>query len=82
MSLKIELEKIKKQFLESAPQDIVDVFGKFAEKLAQQGIEEKALKVGDKMPSFVLKNAVGERISSDDLLAEGPLVINFYRGGW
>lgn len=82
MNLKIELEKIKKQFLENASQDIIDTFGEFAEKLAMQGIEAKALKVGDKLPSFILKNAVGEPISSDDLLADGPLVINFYRGGW
>jgi peroxiredoxin len=34
------------------------------------------------MPAFELKNAVGEMIKSDDLLANGPVIISFYRGAW
>jgi peroxiredoxin len=42
----------------------------------------KAIKVGDKIPEFTLKNAVGEDQNSTALLAYGPLVITFYRGEW
>ena len=41
-----------------------------------------ALRVGDRMPDFVLPNAEGELVFSDDLLARGPLVVCFFRGGW
>ena len=34
------------------------------------------------MPDFVLPNAEGELVFSDELLARGPLVICFFRGDW
>ena len=52
------------------------------EKLTQSGITNNALKVGDKAPFFSLPKANNESISSAELLQKGPLVINFYRGGW
>lgn len=82
MNLNEQFRKINEQFLASAPQDVLDVFKKASEKLAQEKIEENALKVGDKMPAFALENVVGKTIDSNDLLAKGPLVIKFYRGGW
>lgn len=41
-----------------------------------------ALKVGEVMPPFVLPNSDGALISFGQLIARGPLVINFVRGGW
>jgi peroxiredoxin len=52
------------------------------ERLKQSGIVEKSLKAGDKAPSFLLPNVNGEMISLEELLAGGPVVLNFYRGGW
>jgi peroxiredoxin len=40
------------------------------------------LAVGEQIPSFVLPDASGDLVSSDELLAHGPLVISFYRGDW
>jgi peroxiredoxin len=40
------------------------------------------MKVGDALASFTLRNAMGEPVSSDDLVATGPTVLVFYRGGW
>lgn len=40
------------------------------------------LAAGDKMPDFVIPNAAGELVFSDDLLARGPLVVCFFRGLW
>jgi peroxiredoxin len=41
-----------------------------------------ALKVGDKCPPFAMPSADGSIVTSQDLLARGPLVISFYRGVW
>ena len=41
-----------------------------------------ALAVGSKLPSFLLPNAEGKLVSSDDLLRKGPLAVSFYRGDW
>lgn len=82
MHLSLELGKIKEQFLKNTPPDVLDIMKKGSEKLANEKLEEKALKVGDQMPTFALTNAVGKAVDSRDLLDQGPLVINFYRGGW
>ena len=82
MNLKEQLKKINEEFAGSAPKEVLDAFESASQKLAEEKIEEKALKVGDKMPSFELKNALGKVIKSTELLAKGPLVINFYRGAW
>ncbi|WP_263409868.1 peroxiredoxin-like family protein [Terriglobus tenax] len=47
------------------------------------GIEDRILPVGSKAPEFSLPDAIsGKPIQSADLLALGPLVINFFRGRW
>jgi peroxiredoxin len=54
----------------------------FAEQLARAATAEGALKPGDAMTPFLLPNAEGRLVASDELLAGGPLVICFYRGDW
>ena len=44
--------------------------------------EPGALKPGDPMPDFVLPDAKGELVFSDQLLQRAPLVIVFFRGDW
>ena len=45
-------------------------------------IAERALPRGSTMPSFALPDSQGRIVRSADLLALGPLIINFYRGRW
>jgi peroxiredoxin len=40
------------------------------------------LKAGDTAPSFALNDANGNAVASSALLAQGPLVVSFYRGVW
>jgi len=77
-----ELKKVSKQFKESAPADIVGTIEKSIAEVAEGKILQTSLKVGDKVPEFTLSNAVGELVYSTELLSKGPLVVNFYRGGW
>jgi peroxiredoxin len=51
-------------------------------KLLTLGIEDSSLKVGDKLPSFVLPNVAGKQVSGKDLFVRGRLVVSFFRGGW
>lgn len=51
-------------------------------ELFETGIEERILPVGATAPDFVLKDSNGKTVRSADLLAEGPLVIDFFRGRW
>mgnify|MGYP001788687259 FL=1 len=34
------------------------------------------------MPAFLLPSAEGRLVESGELLAQGPLVVTFFRGGW
>jgi peroxiredoxin len=43
---------------------------------------QHALQAGDRFPDFMLPNAEGRLITLEDLLAEGPLVLTFFRGDW
>lgn len=50
--------------------------------IADLKIAERALGVGDAVPRIILPDATGRAVDVSDLLASGPLVISFYRGGW
>jgi peroxiredoxin len=43
---------------------------------------ERVIKTGDALPPFALPNAHGYEVGAADLLAEGPLVLTFFRGDW
>lgn len=51
-------------------------------ELFATGIEDRILKPGDTAPEFTLPDTSGKPVRSSDLLALGPLVINFFRGRW
>jgi peroxiredoxin len=51
-------------------------------RLIEAKSADEALKAGAACPSFALPSAEGEILGSDDLLAERPIVLSFYRGAW
>jgi peroxiredoxin len=51
-------------------------------ELFASGIENKILPVGAIAPEFALPDASGRLVRSADLLALGPLVLDFFRGRW
>ena len=50
--------------------------------LQATGILSHGLKVGDKAPAIVLPSAQGGTLDVATLLATGPVIVTFYRGGW
>ena len=82
MSLKEELEKLGEDSSEIIPQETLNVMAADTERLRKSGIVDRSLKAGDKAPSFALPNAKGRQVSLSELLAKGPVVMSFYRGGW
>jgi peroxiredoxin len=52
------------------------------EELFATGIEDRILHVGAVAPEFALKDAGGKLVRSADMLALGPLVVQFFRGRW
>jgi peroxiredoxin len=52
------------------------------EDLFATGIEQRILSVGAKAPEFALQDSSGRIVRSSDLLAVGPVILNFFRGRW
>lgn len=52
------------------------------EELFATGIEQRILPVGATAPDFALPDFSGKLVRSSDLLALGPLIVNFFRGRW
>jgi peroxiredoxin len=52
------------------------------EQLITSGAAEKALKEGVQAPDFTLPDALGNAVTLSHLLAQGSVVITFYRGEW
>ena len=50
--------------------------------LIKSNAAEGALKVGDRVPEFLLPNAEGKLVPSFALLGRSPVVLSFYRGMW
>lgn len=50
--------------------------------VANSGVLENALNVGDKAPNFTLKNALKKEVSLYNELENGPVILTWYRGGW
>ena len=51
-------------------------------ELFASGIEDAILPVGAEAPEFELPDGSGRMVRSRDLLALGPVVLNFFRGRW
>jgi peroxiredoxin len=64
------------------PPEIRDAMVSADMELAASGIAQRALKAGDCAPDFSLPDARGGYVRLNGLLAAGPVVLSFYRGGW
>ena len=82
MSLQEKLDVKKQEFESSAPKQAVEVMHRATEDLRQSGIMERVVKEGDTAPEFILNNAFGKPFRLTERLAQGPVVLGFYRGRW
>ena len=57
-------------------------YDEFLKRLDAGQVAAQACKEGDPMPGFLLPSADGRLVGSEELLAEGPLVVTFFRGDW
>jgi hypothetical protein len=82
MGLTEQLNDLKQQLGREIPDEILEEIGGFVQGLVQSGIEKTSCQASDKVPSFILPNVTGQMVSSEDILAKGPMVLSFYRGIW
>lgn len=87
MSLQDKLDAFKADFQAgkppyNVPRPVIETMHRATAELIASGAAGRALKAGDKAPAFTLNDPDGKAVSSAALLAEGPLVVSFYRGVW
>lgn len=67
--------------LPPTPAPVRAAMDKAAQDLAA-AMPEPGLRPGSRAPDFTLPDAFGKRIRLSELLAQGPVVLTFYRGAW
>ncbi len=82
MSLTERLDDIRRAVHEQFTPEVRSAFGRFVDGLVSADVAGGALGVGDRMPDFALPSVRGRIVRSQDLLADGPLVISIFRGDW
>jgi peroxiredoxin len=83
ISLQDRLDRITQNTRALVQAERLAVSEKATEDLFNTGIEDRHVRVGAQAPIFTLEDALTNKpVSSADLLALGPVVINFFRGRW
>jgi peroxiredoxin len=77
-----QANEVKAAAASQLPAEVVAVFASDQAALAAGGVPAGAVSVGDTLPGFALSDATGQTRTLEELTADGPAVIVFYRGGW
>lgn len=80
MTLQSDLDTFKATWLERVGAETAKLVDDDNDTL--QGLAARALKAGASFPALTLQDQNGRPADLGALLAEGPLVVTFYRGGW
>jgi peroxiredoxin len=82
MPLNQQLDALTAKLRAMVPAERLAVVDHAAEGLIHSGLADRALKAGDRAPSFELPDGDGMLWRAEDLIRGGPLLIVFYRGRW
>jgi peroxiredoxin len=82
MSLKEQLAEYRAGWYKRVPAERQAIMQRHIDQLRSGTIARTMLKVGDRAPAIVLENAKGATVDVATLLKDGPVIVNFYRGGW
>jgi peroxiredoxin len=64
------------------PAEVLEIFTRDQAAWRASGRPADAVAVGDVLSDFTLPNAAGQDVSLSELVADGPAILVFYRGGW
>ena len=82
MSLNDKLRAMKEASRGKLPEETRQIMAAALQTVEATGQHLKALQPGAPAPPFTLDDHAGRAWSAAELLQQGPLVVNFYRGSW
>src|ERR1700756_593870 len=81
-TLSQQLDEYLAGWMQRVPADRRAAMERHIAHLSETGIGRNAKQVGDQAPDIVLPDVNGQPFQVARLLAEGPVIVTFYRGGW
>lgn len=81
-SLQDKLDSIRAGFESQAPEEALRIMHRATADLTASGAHEKAVGTGSEFPDFNLVSSSGDPIRSENLIGDGPVIFNFFRGFW
>jgi peroxiredoxin len=81
-TLSEQLDEYRAGWMQRVPVERSAIMERHIQHLIDTGQGQLAKRAGDRAPEIVLPDARGETLDVSTLLAKGPLVVTFYRGGW
>jgi len=81
-TLSEQLEEFRTQWAVRVPADRRALMEGHIAHLTKTGFGAKAKQVGHRAPAIALPDVHGKTFDVATLLAKGPVVVTFYRGGW
>jgi len=81
-TLSQQLEEYLAGWMQRVPADRRAAMERHIAHLSESGIGRQAKQVGDQAPDIILPDVHGRPFEVAKLLAKGPVVVTFYRGGW
>lgn len=82
MPLQPRLDAIRVNFEKQASPETLAVMHNATEDLRVLGLADRAIGDGDSAPGFELRDSRGTSIRLDELRAQGPVLLTFFRGHW
>lgn len=82
MSLQSQLDVIRAQELEKTPPAVREILVEAERYLRETGTGGVVLEVGRRAPDFALADVNGHSISLAATCERGPVILDFFRGGW
>ncbi|CAM1506040.1 Fc.00g056810.m01.CDS01 [Cosmosporella sp. VM-42] len=82
MSIRNDLGQVFSRFQQTAPEEVKGPIVSAMSGIKATFNHNAVIREGDALPEFKLPNALGQNVSSKELLAKGPVLITFYRGTW
>lgn len=81
-SIQEQSEQVRAASVGRLPADVLETFVRDQADWRAKGRPADAVAIGDVLSDFTLPDATGRDVSLSELVAEGPAVLVFYRGGW
>jgi peroxiredoxin len=81
-TLSEQLDEYRAGWTQRVPAERRAIMERHIQHLIDTGLGQLAKRAGDRAPAIILPDARGQTLDVSTLLARGPVVVTFYRGGW